>query len=67
MEEVDDFLQKYHPDHMEGTKRAVKIGPNKGDIIANEVADILEARCLVDPDAVDLKQIDHEADYEYFV
>ncbi|MFC1717895.1 FAD-binding protein [Candidatus Poribacteria bacterium] len=62
VEEVDGFLQRYHPDYMEGTKRPVRIGPNKGDVVPNEVADVLEARCLVDPDTVDLSQIDDETD-----
>jgi succinate dehydrogenase/fumarate reductase flavoprotein subunit len=62
VEEVDDFLRKYHPDYMEGTKRSVRIGPNKGDVIPNEVADILEARCFVEPDMVNLDQIYEETD-----
>jgi hypothetical protein len=53
---VDAFLRRYHPDYMEETKRSVSVGPNKGDIVPNEVADILEARCLVDPDTIDLEQ-----------
>jgi len=56
VDKVEAFLRKYHPDYMEGTKRSVAVGPNKGDIVPNEVADILEARCLVDPDAIDLEQ-----------
>jgi len=62
VDKVDAFLRKYHPDYMEGTKRSVAVGPNKGDIVPNEVADILEARCLVDPDAIDLEQVDYETD-----
>jgi len=59
---VDAFLRKYHPDYMEGTKRSVAVGPNKGDIVPNEVADILEARCLVDPDQIDLEQVHYQTD-----
>ena len=59
---ADEFLRKYHPDYMEGTKRPVAVGPNKGEIVPNEVADILEARCLVDPDQIDLERVDHQTD-----
>jgi succinate dehydrogenase/fumarate reductase flavoprotein subunit len=62
VDKVDVFLRQYHPDYMQGTKRAVTIGPNKGDLVPNEVADILEARCLVDPDAIDLEQIQYRTD-----
>ena len=62
VDEVDAFLRKYHPDYMEGTKRSVAVGPNKGDIVPNEVADILEARCLVDPDQIDLEQVHYQTD-----
>jgi len=62
VDKVDDFLRKYHPDYMEGTKRPVAVGPNKGEIVPNEVADILEARSLVDPDQIDLEQVDHRTD-----
>ena len=62
VDKVDEFLRKYHPDYMEGTKRPVAVGPNKGEIVPNEVADILEARSLVDPDQIDLEQVDHRTD-----
>jgi len=62
VDKVDAFLRKYHPDYMEGTKRSVAVGPNKGDIVPNEVADILEARCLVDPDQIDLEQVHYQTD-----
>jgi succinate dehydrogenase/fumarate reductase flavoprotein subunit len=62
VDKVEEFLRKYHPDYMEGTKRPVAVGPNKGGIVPNEVADILEASCLVDPDQIDLKKVDHKTD-----
>jgi succinate dehydrogenase/fumarate reductase flavoprotein subunit len=62
VDKVDGFLRQYHPDYMEGTKRSVSVGPNKGDIVPNEVADILEARCLVDPDQIDLEQVHYRTD-----
>jgi hypothetical protein len=62
VDKVDAFLRKYHPDYMEGTKRSVAVGPNKGDIVPNEVADILEACCLVDPDTIDVEQVHYQTE-----
>ncbi|MGQ4834403.1 MAG: FAD-binding protein [Candidatus Asgardarchaeia archaeon] len=62
LEEADEVLKKYHPDYREGTKRPVKIGPNKGDLMPNELVDLLEAHPLVDPSEIDLSHIDYDVD-----
>ncbi len=61
LEERADIL-KYHPDFKEEGRREIKIGPSKGYRIPNEMVDLLEARSRVDPDAIDLSQIDYETD-----
>ena len=53
---------KYHPDYREEGRREIKIGPNKGYRIPHEFVDLLEAKSRVDPDKVNLSQIDCEAD-----
>jgi succinate dehydrogenase/fumarate reductase flavoprotein subunit len=60
--ERQERLKKYHPDFIEGTRREIKVGPNKGYSIAHEYVDILEAYSRVDPDAIDLTQADFETD-----
>jgi len=60
-EERQDIL-RYHPDYNEEGRRALKVGPNKGYRISHELADILEAKSRVDPDAVSLSVIDRETD-----
>lgn len=60
--EVSEFLKKYHPDYREGTKRKVRIGPNTGELLANRLVDILESRCFMDPDFIDLTHVDYETD-----
>ncbi|HID73059.1 TPA: FAD-binding protein, partial [Candidatus Micrarchaeota archaeon] len=60
--EKEELLGKYHPDYKPGTKRPLRVGPNKGDVVPHEVADLLEAMPLVNPDDVDLSRIDLEAD-----
>lgn len=62
MEEREEVLRKYHPDFIAGAKRALKIGPNKGDLVPNEVADLLEAHSVIKPEDVDLNHIDYDCD-----
>lgn len=62
LEERDEVLKKYHPDYKPEGKRALKIGPNKGDRMPHEVADLLEAHPLIDPSAIDLSNIDYDVD-----
>ena len=62
LEERQELLQKYHPDYKAEGKRPLKIGPNKGDLVAHEIADILEAHPAVKPENVDLSRIDYDVD-----
>ncbi|MEW5947910.1 MAG: FAD-binding protein [Thermodesulfobacteriota bacterium] len=63
-EEGEKILKSYHPDYRPGGRRRLKVGANKGEIMANEVADLLESYSHVDPDAFDdrLKKPDYETD-----
>jgi len=58
----EERLKKYHPDFVEGARREIRIGPNKGYAVSPEIADLLEAKSRIDPDKIDLSQIDHETD-----
>jgi len=62
LEEAEEVLHKFHPDYREGTKRPVKIGPNKGDLMPNELADLIEAHPFVDPKDIDLSNVDFDVD-----
>ncbi len=59
MKERDEVL-KVHPDFASGGKRALLVGPNKGERAPHEVADLLEAYPLVEQDDVDLSKVDFE-------
>ncbi len=63
-EERKDVLSKYHPDFAAGAKRAVRVGPNRGEELTTEVADILEAHSMVEPKLMDihLQEPDYETD-----
>jgi succinate dehydrogenase/fumarate reductase flavoprotein subunit len=61
MQERDEVL-KVHPDYAPGGKRAIAIGPNKGDMAPNEVADLLEAYPLIEGNEVDITKSDYSVD-----
>ena len=61
-EEGGEVLHRFHPDYKKGTKRKLGVGPNEGDVVPNEIADILEARSIIDPDSIDLDNIDYDVD-----
>ncbi|MHA1592165.1 MAG: FAD-binding protein [Candidatus Heimdallarchaeaceae archaeon] len=58
--ERKEVLDNYHPDYNPKFKRDLRWGPNKGINIPNEVADIIEAYPVVNPDDIDLSQIDYD-------
>jgi succinate dehydrogenase / fumarate reductase flavoprotein subunit len=62
LDERERVLIQYHPDYKEGTKRSLRIGPNKGDLMPQEVADILEAHPVVKPEDIDLSDIYYDVD-----
>lgn len=62
LDERDQRLRKYHPDYKEDSHREIRIGPSKGYAISPEVVDTLEARSRLNPEQIDLSEIDHEAD-----
>jgi succinate dehydrogenase / fumarate reductase flavoprotein subunit/L-aspartate oxidase len=62
LQEREERLKRYHPDFVEGARREIRVGPNKGYAISPEIADLLEARSRIDPDKIDLSEVDSEAD-----
>jgi len=61
MEERDEVL-RVHPDYAPGGKRAIALGPNKGDMAPVEVADLLEAYPLIEGSEIDLSKPDYSVD-----
>jgi len=58
-EESERILNKFHPDFKEGSKRVVRVGPNRGKLITSQVADILEAHPRINIADFDLRQPDY--------
>ncbi len=61
-EEREEVLNKFHPDYKPDARRKVRIGPNKGEVITTEVADMLESHSRIDPSIFDLSKPDYETD-----
>ena len=57
-----DLLNQFHPDYKKGTLRELKIGPNKGERVINEIANLFEAYSQTDPNKFDISEIDYEVD-----
>jgi succinate dehydrogenase/fumarate reductase flavoprotein subunit len=62
LSEREERLRKYHPDFKEGSRREIRVGPNKGYAISPEIVDLLEARSRINPDLIDLAKIAYETD-----
>jgi succinate dehydrogenase/fumarate reductase flavoprotein subunit len=62
MKERERILSKYHPDYMEGTKRELRIGIDKGKLFYNGIAELLEAKPVLNSNDVDLSKIDYDVD-----
>ncbi len=61
-EEKKALLQKFHPDYKPGTTRKLLVGANKGELIVNELGDIVESYSRINPEKIDITRIDLETD-----
>ena len=58
----EDLLAAFHPDYKQDEFDVLKIGPNKGDKVPTELAEILQAHSRITKDSVDLENPDYETD-----
>jgi succinate dehydrogenase/fumarate reductase flavoprotein subunit len=61
-DERSSILNRFHPDFMPDARRAVRVGPNRGEVLTSEVADLLESHSWLRPDQIDLERPDIETD-----
>ncbi len=61
-EEREEVLKKFHPDYKPESRRKISIGPNKGEQLTTEVADMLESHSRIKPGMFDLTKPDYETD-----
>ena len=62
LEERAVVLNKFHPDYQQEGRRALRVGPDKGLVVPEEIAKVMESKSLLRPDMVDLSKPDYETD-----
>ena len=61
-EEKEQVLAAFHPDHITSQFKVLEVGPNKGEKVPLELADILQANSRINPADIDLANPDYETD-----
>ena len=61
-EAKDEVLAAFHPDYRKDQFDVLQIGPNKGDKVPCELAELLQAHSRITADSVDLSKPDYETD-----
>jgi succinate dehydrogenase / fumarate reductase flavoprotein subunit/L-aspartate oxidase len=62
LEEREAVLNRYHPDYQQEGRRALRVGPNRGEVFPEEVAAMLESRSMLRPERIDLSKVDYDTD-----
>ena len=58
----EEVLIKFHPDYKQDARREIRVGPNRGENITSEVADLLESHSRINPDDFNLSKVDYHTD-----
>lgn len=61
-EEKDALLKQYHPDYREDGFTEIKIGPNRGQKVPNELGHLLHSNSRLLHENLDLTKIDYDVD-----
>ena len=61
-EQKETVLSSFHPDYKVDEFSVLEIGPNKGDKVPKELAEILQAHSRITKDSVCLDNPDYETD-----
>ncbi len=61
-QQKEDLLAAYHPDYKKEEFALLKVGPNKGDKVPTELAEMLQAHSRISADAVDVTKPDYDVD-----
>lgn len=62
LEERAVVLEKFHPDYQKEGRVALRVGPDKGLVVPQEIARVLESKSMLRPDKVDLSKPDYDCD-----
>ena len=61
-EEKDTLLATYHPDYKQDQFATLQIGPNKGEKVPLELADLLQAHSRIKTKDINLDKVDYDVD-----
>lgn len=61
-DEKEALLNQYHPDFKQDKFSVLTIGPNKGEKVPDELADLLQANSRIQDLDIDLSKIDYDVD-----
>ncbi|MBR6740346.1 MAG: FAD-binding protein [Clostridia bacterium] len=61
-EQKQSLLQAYHPDYRKEEFVSLKVGPNKGEKVPRELADMLQAHSRLAGEEIDLSKPDYDVD-----
>lgn len=61
-EEKDTLLATYHPDYKQDQFATLQIGPNKGERVPLELADLLQAHSRINTKGINLDKVDYDVD-----
>ncbi|NLI82137.1 MAG: FAD-binding protein [Deltaproteobacteria bacterium] len=62
LEERAVVLEKFHPDYQKEGRVALRVGPDKGLVVPQEIARVLESKSMLKHDKVDLSKPDFDYD-----
>ena len=61
-EEKEAVLKEFHPDYITSAYEELKVGPNKGEKVLHELADLLQGKARVSEMDIDLSKPDFDVD-----
>lgn len=61
-DEKTEVLKENHPDYIDNGFVKLKVGPNKGDKVPNELGELLHGKSRLENVEIDLNKVDYEAD-----
>ncbi|MBR3844224.1 MAG: FAD-dependent oxidoreductase, partial [Clostridia bacterium] len=61
-EEKEQLLATYHPDYKQDEFAVLQVGPNKGEKVPTQLAELLQAKSRVADMNIDLSKVDYDVD-----
>ena len=61
-EEKQELLATYHPDYKQDEFAVLTVGPNKGEKVPTQLAELLQAKSRVSEMNIDLSKVDYDVD-----